>query len=55
MIVLRQLRKRLGELDESATAQIESLPTNRLEELGEALLDFRTSEDLAAWLREHGQ
>ena len=55
VIVLRQLGKRLGTLDESTTAQIESLRTNQLEELGEALLDFRTSEDLAVWLREHGK
>jgi hypothetical protein len=53
--VLRQLRKRLGELDESTAARIEAFSTERLEELGEALLDFSAPDDLAAWLQEHSE
>jgi hypothetical protein len=54
-LVLRQLRKRLGELDESTAARIEAFSTERLEELGEALLDFTGPDDLAAWLQEHSE
>jgi hypothetical protein len=55
VLVLRQLRKRLGGLDEAAEARVRALPTERLEELGEALLDFSGPDDLAAWLEEHSQ
>ena len=53
VLVLRQLRKRLGALDERAESRIEALSTERLEELGEALLDFSNPDDLAVWLQEH--
>jgi predicted transposase YdaD len=55
VLVLRQLRKRLGSLDERAEARIEALSTERLEELGEALLDFSGPDDLAVWLQEHSE
>jgi len=54
-LVLRQLRKRLGGLDEAAEARIEALSTDQLEELGEALLDFSNPDDLAVWLQEHSE
>ena len=34
-------------------AQIGSLPLDRLEELGEALLDFTQMSDLIGWLDEN--
>ncbi len=55
VLVLRQLRSRLGALDEGAESRIEALTTERLEELGEALLDFRTPGELAVWLQEHSE
>ena len=55
VLVLRQLRKRLGALDERAESRIEALSTERLEELGEALLDFSSPDDLAIWLHEHSE
>jgi predicted transposase YdaD len=55
VLVLRQLRKRLGALNERAEARIEALSTERLEELGEALLDFSSPDDLAVWLQEHSE
>ena len=55
VLVLRQLRKRLGALDERAESHIEALSTERLEELGEALLDFSSPDDLAVWLQEHSE
>ena len=54
-LVLRMLRKRLGGLDEAAEARIAALPTERLEELGEALLDFSNPDDLAVWLQTHSE
>ncbi len=49
-MLLRQLRKRLGDLDAAVEAQIEGLAIERLEQLGEALLDFNSRADLDAWL-----
>ncbi len=54
-LLLRQLRKRLGMLDAEVEAQIESLAAGRLEQLGEALLDFNSLADMAAWLQSHCQ
>ena len=55
VLVLRQLRKRLGTLDERSESRIEALSSVRLEELGEALLDFSSLDDLTTWLREHSE
>jgi predicted transposase YdaD len=52
-LVLRQLQKRFSELPQSVREQIQSLSTNQLETLGEALLDFTGLDDLAAWLAEN--
>ncbi|EGJ29337.1 MULTISPECIES: Rpn family recombination-promoting nuclease/putative transposase [Moorena] len=53
LIVMRLLTLRLGLLDPVLQQQIEGLSITRLEELSEALLDFKTVTDLAVWL-EHG-
>jgi hypothetical protein len=47
------LRARVGELDEVTQEQIRVLPNQKLEELGVALLNFTTRDDLQQWLREH--
>ena len=52
-LVLHQLRKRLGDLDPAAEEEIASLSADRLEQLGEALLDFNLPADLDAWLQSH--
>ncbi|NET84077.1 MAG: DUF4351 domain-containing protein [Moorea sp. SIO1F2] len=52
LIVMRLLTLRLGLLDPVLQQQIEGLSITRLEELSEALLDFKTATDLAVWL-EH--
>jgi len=49
-LVLRQLRRRLGELPEAIRSRIESLPIAQLENLAEALLDFTSLADLETWL-----
>lgn len=50
-VLLRLLRKRLGDLDRAVESQIETLSAERLEQLGEALLDFGSLADLDAWLQ----
>lgn len=48
-LILRQLNRRLGEVNPQLQAQIQSLSTAELEDLGEALLNFTTTTDLEAW------
>ena len=50
-LVLRQLARRLGPLSSSQEKTIRKLPVNKIEALGEALLDFTSSLDLNRWLR----
>jgi len=52
-LVVRQLRRRLGELPESQSSQIKSFPISKLEDLGEALLDFQGIDDLDDWLQKY--
>ena len=52
-LLLRLLRKQLGDLSPEAAKLIDSLPLDRLEQLGEALLDFSSPDDLHAWLQSH--
>jgi predicted transposase YdaD len=52
-LVLRQLTRRFGELDEQTRARIAALPLPLVEDLGEALLDFSQSVDLEMWLETH--
>jgi len=52
-LVIRQLRRRLGELPESQSSQIKSFPISKLEDLGEALLDFQGIDDLDDWLQKY--
>ncbi len=54
-LTLRLLQKRFGELDARIQAKIRALSLPRLEQLGEALLDFQKREDLRKWLREHAK
>ena len=51
VMALRPLRKRFGELDEATQKRLERLPSERLEELSEALLDFTSISDLRTWLQ----
>jgi hypothetical protein len=49
-LVLRQLKRRFGELPPHITETIQKLSVEKLEDLGEALLDFETQADLINWL-----
>ena len=51
-LVLRQLNRRLGQVSESVCEQIRQLPLEKIEDLGEALLDFESEEDLLTWLAQ---
>ncbi len=51
ILVLRQLTRRVGQLAPEIRLQIQQLPVVQLEELGEALLDFSTVQDLTDWLQ----
>lgn len=51
MLVLRQTRRRVGELTTEADQRIKQLSAAQLEELGEALLDFTAMSDLESWLQ----
>jgi hypothetical protein len=51
-LVIRQLNRRLGEIDTSLTQRVRSLSLEQLEALGEALLDFCGVADLQAWLNQ---
>lgn len=50
-LVLRQLARRLGQLAPEVRSQIHTLPVEALEELGEALLDFSSIQNLMNWLQ----
>ena len=49
-LILRQLSRRFGTLSSEVNAAVFALPLARLEDLGEALLDFREINDLMNWL-----
>ncbi|MFN6211716.1 MAG: DUF4351 domain-containing protein, partial [Microcystis sp.] len=49
-LLLRQLNRRIGGISAELSANIQSLSLENLENLGEALLDFQSVEDLEQWL-----
>ena len=50
-IVQQQLERRLGNLSPAVQRQFEGLAVAQLEELGLALLEFQTQEDMQTWFR----
>ncbi|BAS58590.1 hypothetical protein NIES2135_19020 [Leptolyngbya boryana NIES-2135] len=53
-LIFRLLSKKVGQLDEAMRSQVATLSSEQLEQLGEALLDFATVQDLEIWLSEQG-
>jgi predicted transposase/invertase (TIGR01784 family) len=51
-LILRLLKRRVGNVSIDLETQIKALPLDQLEELGEALLDFSQINDLVAWLNQ---
>ena len=52
-LVLKQLNRKLGELSPQLRSRVSILPIERIESLGEALLDFTSIADLENWLSEN--
>jgi heme oxygenase len=48
------MKRRVGDLSGQVQDRIKSLPVEKLENLGDALLDFAGMEDLTAWLNTNG-
>ncbi|MEQ8997465.1 MAG: Rpn family recombination-promoting nuclease/putative transposase [Coleofasciculus sp. B1-GNL1-01] len=51
-LILRQLKKRFGEIPVGTSSQVQNLSIEDLESLGEDLLEFDSLEDLENWLME---
>ena len=52
-LVLRLLNRKLGELSPQLRASVSALQIDRVESLGEALLDFNSIADLESWLNQN--
>ncbi|MHC5599761.1 MAG: Rpn family recombination-promoting nuclease/putative transposase [Nostoc sp.] len=52
-VVMRLLRRRIGNLSQQLQDRISQLSIEQLENLAEALLDFSTEGDLVAWLQDN--
>ena len=52
-MVIRLLNRRCGQLPIAQQTQVRSLPIKAIENLAEALLDFKGMDDLEIWLREN--
>ena len=51
-MVVRQLRRRLGELKDSLVDEINQLQAEQIELLSEALFDFKSIDELTDWLHQ---
>lgn len=51
-LVIRQLKRRFGEIDSSIVERIRVLSTEQLEVLGEELIDFSAISELIALLEQ---
>ena len=51
--MLRHLQRRFGILDANLSQRINALPVNGLERLGDALFDFQSAAEVAAWLDDN--
>ena len=52
-LIIRQLNRRIGEIDSLLIQKVQQLSVEKLEELGEALLDFASITDLETWLKNY--
>jgi hypothetical protein len=51
-LIIRQLKRRLGEVEPVLIERVRRLPIAQLEALAEALLDFSEVSDLVDWLEQ---
>jgi hypothetical protein len=52
-LIIRLLNRRIGEIDSLLIQKVQQLSVEKLEELGEALLDFTSITDLETWLQNY--
>jgi predicted transposase YdaD len=52
LLIIRQLNRRIGEIDLLLLERVRGLSIDKLEELGEALLDFSVISDLETWFAQ---
>ena len=52
-MVLRLIRRRAGDVPDTLAARVEALPLEKLQLLGEDVLDLSTLADIEAWLSRH--
>ncbi len=53
-LVINQLTRKVGSISDQTLDRVNALSSDQLESLGEALLDFGSIDDLAAWLENQG-
>jgi hypothetical protein len=53
LLIIRQLNRRIGQIESRLIDKIQKLPIEKLETLGEDLLDFTKVEDLETWLNQN--
>jgi Domain of unknown function (DUF4351) len=52
-LVLKQLTRKLGNINPEVRSKVNSLEIDKLESLGEDLLDFTSMADLEAWFSQN--
>ena len=52
-LVIKLLNRKFGNLPPQLQAQVSTLPIDRVEALGEVLLDFTSITDLETWLSQN--
>ncbi len=52
-LVVKQLARKLGNLSAQTQAKVSALQIDRIESLGEALLNFTSIADLETWLSQN--
>jgi hypothetical protein len=52
-MVLRLVRRRIGDAPDGLIARIDALPIEALQRLGEDVLDLTTPADVETWLSRH--
>lgn len=49
-MLIRQLKRKIGNVSPELEIRVRNIPIDKLEDFGEALLDFNSSQDLIHWL-----
>ncbi len=52
-LVLRQLKRKIGEVSQELQVKIQDLSVESLEDLAEALLEFKSEAELKVWLQDN--